>query len=152
MKCTKIVVVAVHAGSQRQAGQFKISIRQSPISPLGPLTTESGLYGWAFRVFFERPLLSPKLFLCSQSKNFLWPHFLARTVTIDRQMQNLDRLCNDCLWFWEKVETIVLMEGPLESALTTITLCFSEATTLFRRDGSSAKAATFVVNSIVYLW
>ena len=65
MKYTKIVVVAVHAGSQRQAGQFKISIRQSPISPLGPLTTESGLYGWAFRVFFERPLLSPKLFLCN---------------------------------------------------------------------------------------
>ena len=51
-----------------------------------------------------------------------------------------------------KVETIVLMEGPLESALTTITLCFSEATTLLRRDGSSAKAAAFVVNSIVYLW
>ena len=40
----------------------------------------------------------------------------------------------------------------LESALTTITLCFSEATTLLRRDGSSAKAAAFVVNSIVYLW
>ena len=38
--------------------QFKISIAQSPISPLGPLTADSGLYGEAFGVFFEAQTVS----------------------------------------------------------------------------------------------
>ena len=107
--------------------QFKISIAQSPISPLGLLTADSGLYGEAFGVFFEAQTVSMQPVLKDFSEPILWSsHFLSETVTTDRQMQNLDRLCNNrSRLILRKLETIVLIEDPLYNTGTAIILvCF----------------------------
>ena len=49
--CLEAAVVAHHAGSEQPRYQFKISIAQSPISPLATFTTEPGLYGGSFWSF-----------------------------------------------------------------------------------------------------
>ena len=64
---------------------------QSPnhqFHPLQPSQQSPGFMGEAFGVFFET-----ELSLCNRL--FSGTHFLAQAVTTDRQMQNLDRFCNN---------------------------------------------------------
>ena len=64
---------------------------QSPnhqFHPLQPSQQSPGFMGEAFGVFF-----GTELSLCNRL--FSGTHFLAQAVTTDRQMQNLDRFCNN---------------------------------------------------------
>ena len=87
-------------------------------------STDPGLYGEASGVFFEA-FLFQAVFMHSVKRSFepfiLWS-FPAETVTTDRQMQNLDRLCNGSLLILRKLETIVLIEEPTPSTGTAIIL------------------------------
>ena len=94
---------------------------QSPnhqFHPLQPSQQSPGFMGEAFGVFFET-----ELSLCNRL--FSGTHFLAQAVTTDRQMQNLDRFCNNSRLILRKIKTIVLIEDPLHGAGTAIVLvCF----------------------------
>ena len=94
---------------------------QSPnhqFHPLQPSQQSPGFMGEAFGVFF-----GTELSLCNRL--FSGTHFLAQAVTTDRQMQNLDRFCNNSRLILRKIKTIVLIEDPLHGAGTAIVLvCF----------------------------
>ena len=98
--------------------------------------------GEAFGVFFET-----ELSLCNRL--FSGTHFLAQAVTTDRQMQNLDRFCNNSRLILRKIKTIVLIEDPLHGAGTAIVLvCFIRG--WCRQFQVWDNKACFVVNCIVF--